>query len=156
MIRVNAGNIGYNDEGLYRGYLEAWLEAVEDCDLDCQAKGSQLTLIGELMGAAYGIIIINSMIMFVGTWRYGFRACSVYCTLFACVFQFAIIIVTAVLLFTKYNRMCSYSMVNTFEGFRWTMADDMQATFSSWITSIFAMFGFLACGLCSAYKPHKQ
>lgn len=150
------GSIGYNDHNLYKNYLDAFLDMVEDCDLDCQANGSQLTLIAVLMGVATAVIGINAILMFVGTWRYGFRAASVYCTLFACVLQAAILIAAGALLWTKYNFLCSYSMVKTFDGMRWTMADDMQTMFTCWITSIFAMFGFLACGLCSAYRPTKN
>jgi hypothetical protein len=149
------GSWGYNDKSLYRDYLEVWLDAIEDCDLDCQAKGSNLTLIAGLMSTAFGIHTICALLIFTGAWRGGFRAASVYCSFFACVVNFAIIIVVAVLLFTKYNLMCAHSMVNTFEGFNWTMADDMQATFTSWITSIFTMFGFLCCGLCSTYRCEK-
>jgi len=134
MVSASSGSIGYNDHNLYKEYLDSFLDMVDDCDVDCQAKGSQLTLIAVLMGVATTVIGINAIFMFVGTWRYGFRACSVYCTLFACVLQFAILITVAALFFTKYNRLCSFSMVNTMDGLRWTMADDMQTMFTCWFT----------------------
>lgn len=34
----------------------------------------------------------------------------------------------------------------------WTMADDYAANVMLWISQIFLLFGFMACGLCSAYK----
>ena len=40
-----AATIGSADEDLYRDLLELYIEIVDDCDVDCQAKGSQLTLI---------------------------------------------------------------------------------------------------------------
>ena len=49
-------------------------------------------MMASLMGTAYGIIGLNALFMFIGTWRYRWRICSVYCTMFACLFQFAILI----------------------------------------------------------------
>lgn len=33
-------NYNYDDIDLYRDYRRNWLEMIEDCDVDCQAKGS--------------------------------------------------------------------------------------------------------------------
>ena len=35
---------------------------------------------------------INALFMFIGVWRYRWRACSVYCPVFMCLFQFIVLI----------------------------------------------------------------
>ena len=124
--------------------------------MDCQKKGSQLSLVAALMGAAYGIIGLNALFMFIGAWRFRWRVCSIYCTFVACLFQFAILVTAGVLLMTKYNNVCSRSMTITAPGYaRWTMADDFSITFQLWISTIFTTFIFLCCGMCSAWNPDK-
>lgn len=99
------------DEDLYKGVLKGYIELVEDCDIDCQAKGSQISVVAALNGSAMGIIALNALFMFIGTWRYRWRVCSIYCTLFACLFQFAIIVTSATMLFSQYSvSLCSISM----------------------------------------------
>ena len=149
-------NMDWTDEDLYRDLLEAQIDLAEDCDIDCQKNGSQLTLIAGLMGMSYGFVALNALFMFIGTWRYRWRVCSVYCTFATCLFQFIILIVSGALLFTKYNAVCGRSMTKTAgDAFLWTMADDFYTTFSLWIISFVAMFCFVCCGLCSAYRPDK-
>lgn len=134
-----------------------FIDLFEDCDVDCQATGSQLTLAAGLMGLSYGIVALNALFMFCGAWRYRWRVCSVYCTLFACMFQFIIAIVVGALLFTKYNAVCGRSMVKTWGGeMNWTMADDFYTTFSLWIATFVLMFVFCCFGLCSAFRPMKD
>lgn len=83
---IGEGHIDWADENLYRDLLKDFIEMREDCDIDCQARGSQLTLIATLLGASYGLVCLNSLIMFIGVWRYRARVCSIYCTLFTAVF----------------------------------------------------------------------
>ena len=149
------GSFKVSDKGLYKGYLEDLIELYEDCDIDCQAKGSQITLIASLMGTVYGIVGLNALFMFIGTWRYRWRVCSVYCTFFACLFQFAILCAAGSMLFTKYNAICARSMYNVGDPFMWTMADDFYMIFVTWIFSFIWMFVFVCCGLCSAYRVEK-
>ena len=145
------------DEDLYRDLLTDAIDLMEDCDIDCQATGSNLTLIAGLMGLAYGLVALNALFMFIGTWRYRARVCSVYCTMVTCLIQFIVLCVSGALLFTPYNAICARSMQLTMGGIEmWTMADDFYTTFSLWIISFFAMFAFACCGLCSAYRPDKM
>ena len=133
---------------MYRDYLFDINDMIEECDVDCQAKGSQLTIIAILMGTLYGLVWINALCMFIGTWRYRFRICSVYFSTFLCMFHLAVLITVGVLGFTKYNGICARSMRTTsvWDGaYIWTMADDFYATFSMWIGSFFLFFGFWAC-----------
>ena len=113
-----------------------------------------MSLVASLNGTALGFIGLNAIFMFIGTWRYRWRVCSVYCTLFSCLFQFAVIITSATMLFSKYTTtMCATSLTNTAGGaLPWFMADDWAVNVMLWIGQIFLMFGFLACGLCSAMK----
>lgn len=76
--------MNWMDEDLYRDLLTDKIELLEDCDIDCQATGSNLTGIAGLMGMVYGIVALNALFMFIGTWRYRWRVCSVYCTLATC------------------------------------------------------------------------
>ena len=137
-------------------YLKAVIELGEDCDIDCQRRGSQLTLIGLLMGIAYFIIALNSVFMFIGAFRFGFRVFSIYFTMFACAVQLLMIITSSIFLFTKYNALCSKSLTNTFEGYRWTMADDFQTVIGLWASSFVTMFCVCGCGLQSAYSRPYQ
>lgn len=101
----------YPDKDLYIDSLEAMIELRDDCDEDCQAAGSQLTTVAILMSTVYGVVCLQALIMFVGTWRYRWRACAIYCTMFSCVFHLAVTIASGTLLLTKYNAVCSRSMV---------------------------------------------
>ena len=145
-----------NDENLYKDFLKAKVEMMEDCDIDCQKAGSQLTLVATLMGTVYGIIGLNALFMFIGTWRYRWRVCSVYCPFFACLFQFIILCVVGALLFTKYNAVCARSLTPTAGNMPWTMADDFYITFVVWIFSFIWMFVFVCCGMCSAFRPDEK
>ena len=131
------------------------IELYEDCDVDCLAKGSQLTTIAVLMSVAYSVIGLNAIGMFIGTWRYGFRICSVYCTFIACMLQFALLIAVGAMLFTKYNVICGRSLYPTHNYYLYTMNDDFYWTFSSWVVSWIWMFVFVCCGMCSSYRPEK-
>ena len=144
----------WRDEDLYRDLLKDYIDLIEDCDIDCQKSGSQLTLIAGLMNASYSIVALNAIFMFVGVWRYRWRFCSVICTAATCLIQLILSIVVGALMFTKYNAICARSMVRTYgENMIWTMADDFYVTFSLWVVSFFAMMFFCCCGLCQAYRP---
>ena len=146
-----SGRMNWADEDLYRDLLKDYIDLFEDCDIDCQAQGSQLTTIAGLMGAIYGLVTLNAIFMFIGTWRANYRICSIYCTFGVCLFQFAALIAVGAMMFTKYNAICARSMKETMgDGNIWTMADDFYVTFSLWITSFITMFCFVCCGLCSA------
>ena len=142
----------YNDEGLYKSYLVDTIALMEDCDIDCQQKGSQMTLVAILNQVSFAIIALNAVIMFLGTWMYRARVMSVYCTFFACLFQFAIIVTSGVILCSPYAIVCARSMQDTAGDLMWTMRDDYGAMFSLWIISIIAMFPFVCCGLIPTMK----
>ena len=145
--------MNWADEDLYRDYVKDVIDLFEDCDVDCQAQGSQLTTIAGLMATVYGLVTLNAIFMFVGTWRSWARICSIYCTFGVCLFQFAALIASGAMLFTKYNAICARSMKETMgEGNIWTMADDFYMVFSIWVISFITMFCFVCCGLCSAMR----
>lgn len=153
-VDLSVSGINYYNEDIYKDTLQAFIDMVDDCDIDCQSKGSQMTLFATLMGTLFGLIGLNALFMFIGTWRYRWRVCSVYCTLFACLFQFAVIITSATMLFSSYTTvMCATSLNPTMgDSLPWYMADDWAVNVMLWVGQIFLMFGFLACGLCSAMK----
>jgi len=97
------------------------------------------------LGLLYFFVQLNALFMFIGTWRYRMRICSVYCSMFICLFQFAVIIATGCLLFTKYNGVCALSMQTTsiWDGaWLWTMADDFYTTHTLWGMTIVTLFAF--------------
>ena len=141
-----------DDEGLYKSLLEDRIALFEDCDVDCLAKGSQLTLVAGLNQLCFGIIALNALFMFIGAFRYQDRVLSVYCTFFACLFQFCIIVVSGVILCNRWNAVCSRSLTPTAGGLQWTMRDDFGVCFGLWIMSIILLFPFLFCGLQSTRK----
>jgi len=150
------GKINWNDENLYKDALRQYIELMEGCDIDCQKTGSGLTIVAILNATSLGFIGLNALFMFIGTWRYRFRVCSVYCTIFSCMFQFAILITSATFLFNKYSTtLCMRSLAPTAGGLMWTMADDYATNVSLWFSQFFLMFGFLICGFCSAYKAEN-
>ena len=149
----------WNDVDLYRDFRRDWLDTIETCDVDCQAKGSQLTLIAGVLGLVYGLVGLNALAMFIGTWRYRWRICSVYFTGLVCMFQFCVIIATGALLFTKYNGICARSLRKTSvwdSAFIWTMSDDFYMVFSLWIFSIFSMCGFTDCASWQVRRDKSQ
>ena len=144
------GSYKIADEDLYKNWLKAYVDMVEDCDPECQAKGSQMTLVGLLNSIALGFICINAFCMFAGTWRHRARIFSVYCTFFSCLFQFAVLVTSGVFLFTPFAKLCASSTVWT--AYQWTMGDDYATTVTLWATQFIWMFVFLFIGLCSAMK----
>ena len=144
---------GYHNENIYKDLLKSFVDLVDDCDIDCQAKGSQMTAFAVLMGTLFGLIGLNALFMLIGTWRYNWRICSIYCTLFMCVFQLAVLIGAATLMFTKYNAFCARSMHWSWgKDIPWFIADDFYWSFVFWCSGWFTMFFYCCCGLCSAYK----
>ncbi len=140
------------DTDMTKELMEAKLELQEDCDMDCQKKGSQLTVIATLMGTIYGFVGLNALCMFCGAWVFYCRMASIVCTMVTCLVQFALLITSGVMMMTKYNNVCGRSMTITAQGFRWTMADDFYVTFMLWVASFFTMFGFVCCAMCQCYK----
>ena len=106
------------------------------------------------MAFVYGFIGFNALFMFIGTWRYKWRVCSVYFTFFACLFQFIAQLTIGAMLLTKYNAVCARSLTQTAGSSPWTMSDDFYVTFVVWIMSFAWMFIFMCCGMCSAYNPN--
>ena len=149
------GTVEFSDSGLYKDLLKDKIDLYEDCDADCFAKGSQLTIMAVLMSVAYGVVGLNALFMFIGTWRYRWRICSVYCTFAACILQFALLIAVGALMFTKYNSVCARSLYTTHNYYMYSMNDDFYFTFTSWIVSWIWMMVFVCCGMCSAYRPEK-
>jgi len=93
--------------------MEAKLELAEDCDMDCQKKGSQLTVVATLMGTIYGFVGLNALCMFCGAWVFYCRMASIVCTMVTCLVQFALLITSGVMMMTKYNNVCGRSMTIT-------------------------------------------
>lgn len=112
-----------------------------------------MTAIASLMGFVYGIIGLNALFMFIGTWRPNWRVCSVYCTLCTCVCQLITLIIVATMLFTPYNNICSRSLYPSWgPSLPYYMADDFYWTYTLWIASIITMFIFCCIGMCQNFN----
>lgn len=146
-----SGSIEWADETLTTDLNQAQVDLAGDCDMDCQKRGSALTVVAILLRSAFGIVALNALFMFIGAWRYRARVCSVYCTFVTCLCQLILQIVAATMMFSKYNNVCMRSLTPTFEGMRWTMNDDFQMTFNLWVAGLILMLPFVCCGMCSAY-----
>jgi hypothetical protein len=140
------------NKDIYIDLVKDVQELIDDCDLDCQAKGSQLTAIAGLNSLALFFIMIQALFMFIGTWKSWARIFQVYCNFFTCIFQFAILCVSAAMLFTKYATFCGQSVVRTAGDIQWTMRDDYQVIVMLWATQFIWMFAFFFCGLCGAHR----
>ena len=124
-----------------------------DCDIDCQVKGSQLTLVAALNSASLSLILLNGLLGVWGGWSIVGRIAQTYCTFIACLLQFAIFISCATMLFTPYAQKCYSSMFPTNgRDTLWTMHDDYMLVIGLWGSQFFLMFIFLVIGLCGAYR----
>jgi len=52
----------------YKSNLQNSIDMM-DCDLDCQAKGSQLTVVAALNVASLALIVFNSLMGILGGWN---------------------------------------------------------------------------------------
>ena len=95
--------------------------------------------------------------MIIGAWSRNCRLCSIWCTLCVFIFQFAILIVTGTMIFSKYSLGCFGSLTPTAgEGVQWTMSDDMYSMAYLYLAGWFALFVFLCCGWCQIYHPETK
>ena len=72
------------DRDVYKDYLSDFINMVEDCDIDCQAKGSQLTPIAFLMVISHGVVLLNALFMLLGSVMTFFRVVTIYFAVCAC------------------------------------------------------------------------
>lgn len=148
--------INWKDD-IFNDLMKDVTEIIDDCDIDCQAKGSQLSVVHLLNSLALFFIQIQAILMFIGTWRSTARICQVYCNFFTCLFQFAVIITSMALLFSKYSAFCGKSVIRTAgDSLLWTMKDDYDMAVGLVLTQIIWMFAFFFCGLCSADRSPQE
>ena len=147
-------SMNWTDEDLYRDVLKLTIDIVDDCDIDCQARGSQLTLVAILNTAALAFVFVNNGIcLALGACFATSRMIATYCNFFGCMFHMVILIVSGTFLFTPYAQMCGNSMVKTAgKDLMWTMSDDYSTVVFLWATSFPLLFIFFCIGLCGAYK----
>jgi hypothetical protein len=116
------------------------LEVADTCDIDCHARGSGMSIVATLNTISLAIIALNAFIMILGTWRPSDRILSAYCTIFACIFQFCVLMASAGLLFSPYARLCGFSTVRVgnfpvmslVAGKDWMMMDDYWTMVGLW------------------------
>jgi len=127
-----------------------------DCDIDCQAKGSRLTLVATLNEASLALLVINGLLGIWGGWSAIGRISQTYCTLLAFFFQLAILIACGTMLFTPYATTCYRSLMPTVSPTAlWTMHDDYVMVVTLWGTQFIWVFIFAVIGLCGAVRSEK-
>lgn len=139
------------------------LDTMKDCDLDCQAKGSQLSLVAALNIASLTLIFLNGLLGIWGGWSAFSRVAQTYFTIFTCLFQLAILLTCSTMLFTPYALQCYTSLFPTAGGFAedktgftlWTMHDDYVMIIVLWASQFIWMFIFFFIGMCGAYRSEK-
>ena len=148
---------GKGDRDLYIDMLKNQIRILEECDVDCQKFGSGMTVIATLQSLAWSLIMINAILMFMGAWFWMVRAFSLYCTYFACLFQFIMLIASGTMMFTDYAKMCGRSIVKTAGADDlWTMADEYNSTVSLWATSWIMMLVIVPIGMVSATSKQDE
>jgi len=136
------------------------LEIADTCDIDCMARGSMMTVVAVLNTISLSIIALNAFIMVMGAFTARDRVCSVFFTMFACVFQFIVLMVSAGILFSPFARLCGYStepvggypVMSLVAGKDWMMMDDYWTMVGLWAAQIFLMFAFCVIGAIPAFK----
>jgi len=153
---TKAGKITVSDdlEG-YKSNLQNSIDMM-DCDLDCQAKGSQLTVVAALNVASLALIVFNSLMGILGGWNKCGRITQTYCSFVACFLQLAVLISCGAMLITPYAFTCYGSMQPTFtKDSMWTMHDDYLTVLILWATQFIWMFIFFVIGMCGAFRVEK-
>jgi len=121
------------------------LETMKDCDLDCQAKGSQLSLVAALNVASLTLIVLNGLLGIWGGWSALSRVAQTYFNIFTCLFQLAILITCGTMLFpTAGEQSTGFTL--------WTMRDDYVMIITLWGTQFIWLFVFFFIGMCGAYR----
>ena len=139
-------------------------ESMKDCDMDCQAKGSQLSLIAALNVASLTLIFLNGLLGIWGGWSTLGRVAQAYFNIFTCLFQLAILLTCSTMLFTPYALQCYTSLFPTAGGFAddstgftlWTMHDDYVMIITLWATQFIWLFIFFVIGMCGAYRESDE
>lgn len=130
---------------------------MEECDLECQQKGSQFTTISIIQIASLSLIVLNGLLGIWGGWSPAARIVQTYCSFVAFLFQLGVFITCAAMLFTPYALVCSKSLAPTSgKNTLWTMHDDYDMVVGLWSSQIFWMFAFLVIGLCGAYSSSPK
>lgn len=125
----------------------------EECDLECQQKGSQFTTISIMQMSCLSLIFLNGLVGIWGGWSPAARIAQTYVSFIAFLFQLAVFVTCATMLFTPYAKICARSLTPTSaKDTFWTMHDDYYMVFGLWASQLFWMFAFLVIGLCGAYS----
>ena len=69
----------HDDFRMMKRSIDALLD-LGDCDMDCQAKGSRLTLVANLNEASLTLLVINGLLGIWGGWSAIGRISQTYCT----------------------------------------------------------------------------
>lgn len=153
----SSSGVNWHSSSGIQDLLQDRIDIRNDCDKDCQKMGSGMTLCAILLSVAMGLIQLNAIIMFAGTWRPMDRIISTYCFPVCGIIQFVMLIVCSVYLFKPYARMCARSLYPTWgENVQWYMSDDYFVMTFSYITQWIWMFVFCCIGTCGMCRVEKK
>ena len=126
---------------------------VDDCDIECQQKGSQLSVVATLLSIPYGLFGLSGIMMIIGNVTPNCRVGALFCSLCSGCLLFIFLLVSATMLFSQYSMVCSRSMVKTAgDGIFWYMADDWRMVWALWSISWPVLMCLCCCGCANAVK----
>jgi hypothetical protein len=76
------------------------IDMVDDCDIECQQKGSQLSIVATLLAIPYGLFALSGIMMIIGNVTPNCRVGALFCSLCSGCILFVFLIVTATMLFS--------------------------------------------------------
>ena len=150
------GKVDYYDEDLYRDMLKDFITMVDDCDIDCQQKGSGLSVVSALLAIPYAMFGLTGIMMLLGNVTAGCRVGAIFCTICSGCVLFIMLLVSATMLFSNYSAVCMKSMTKTAgDGLFWHMADDFRMVVTLWATSWIWLMCFCCCGCANTVQATK-
>lgn len=150
------GKVDFWDEDLFKEALRDKITMVDDCDIECQQKGSGLSVVATIMAIPYAMFALTGIMMALGNVTPNCRVGAIFCTFCSGLVLWIMLIVSATMIFSDYSTVCRKSMVKTAgDGIYWYMADDFQMVILLWATSWITLNLFCCCGCMNAVNVQK-
>lgn len=118
----------------------------ETCDLDCQKKGCQWSVIYALSGWILVLMGINAGLLILGGWFYKPRMVGIFCHHFLLIFNLAALIVTHKFRNRDQGKLAAISLMpsktlsDTEYDTNWTYQDDAEFIDKIWVWQLVTFF----------------
>lgn len=83
------------------------------CDLDCQVKGSQWSVIYACAAFTLGLIGLNAILTVFGAWNYTMRMTSIFCHNFLTIVNIASVIITYRFRYREQGQLAALSTMHS-------------------------------------------